>query len=115
MKAHAEAITSAEHQASQNMLDRWQNVHQGMQQQAAILSAQHEAITQQGDVMLRVLNATGEVTKLEGALNQNLSALAGSKNFEDTVVSLSAAIQLLTSRLGVTTPELNLQDKGRAA
>lgn len=115
MKAHAEAIAAAEHQASQNMLDRWQNVHQGMQDQAAILAAQREAITKQGDVMLRVLDATSDVTKLESALNQNLSALAGSKNFEDTVVSLSAAIQLLTSRLGVTTQELNLQDKGRAA
>ena len=49
--------------------------------------------------LLQVLKATGEVTHLETSLNENLRALAGSKNFEDTVMSLSAAIQLLTSRL----------------
>lgn len=116
MKAHAEVVTSAEREASRRLSERWQNVQAGMQQQASILAAQHETITRQGDVMLRVLDATGEVTNLETALNQNLAALAGSKNFEDTVVSLSAAIQLLTARLGVAPREVKLQNaEDRAA
>jgi hypothetical protein len=57
---------------------------------------------------------------LEKALNQNLAALAGSKNFEDTVMSLSAAIHLLNTRLGKPgeTTHVDLrapQVKGRAA
>jgi len=48
-----------------------------------------------GDV-LGAIQAAGEVTRLEDALNRNLAALAGSKNFEETVVSLAAAIHLLT-------------------
>ena len=46
----------------------------------------------------------GEVINLEKALNQNLRALAGAKNFEDTVMSLSAAIHLLSSRLSKPLP-----------
>ena len=52
--------------------------------------------------MSQVLQATGEVIKLEQALNDNLRRLAGAKNFEDTVMSLSAAIHLLNTRLGET-------------
>ena len=49
--------------------------------------------------MSRVLAATGAITSLERKLNDNLQALAGSKNFEDTVMSLAATIHLLNSRL----------------
>lgn len=119
MLSHAEAMVTVEQQTSQRTAKRWENIQQGMMQQASLLAAQHETVTNQGEVMLRVLDAVGDVNKLETSLNQNLSALAGSKNFEDTVMSLSAAIQLLTSRLGVAaTHELNLSEnaqKGRAA
>lgn len=117
MAAHAEALTVAEQNAVQRGADRWDDIRRGMEQQASLLGAQLEAISQQGDLMLRVLDATGEVQNLEAALNQNLSALAGAKNFEDTVMSLSAAIQLLTSRVGLGSNELSIADaqKGRAA
>ena len=66
-------------------------------------------------------SATGEVIGLEAALNDNLKALAGSKNFEDTVMSLSAAIHLLSTRLSDTADQTSQVDlkkpvpKGRAA
>ena len=111
MVSHGEAIATAEQKTSERTLERWEKIQQAMMHQAAILSAQHESAKQQGEVMERVLAAVGEVTTLETALNQNLTALAGSKNFADTVVSLSAAIQLLTSRLGVATPSVKLTSK----
>jgi len=39
------------------------------------------------------------VVKLEDALNRNLANLAGASNFEQTVMSLAAAIHLLNARL----------------
>ncbi len=65
---------------------------------ARVMSSQQSELAKQGDVMLRVIRATGEIVQLEKSLNQNLQALAGAKNFEETVMSLSAAIHLLTSR-----------------
>lgn len=110
------ALGVAEDLASQRIADRWENIQHGMQQQASILAAQHQSLLQQGDLMYRVLEATGEVRNLEVALNQNLSALAGAKNFQDTVVSLSVAIQLLTSRLGITPRDIRLHaEQGNAA
>jgi hypothetical protein len=76
------------------------------------MQAQQLALLRQGEVMSRAVEATGDVMKLEQALNENLRALAGSKNFEDTVMSLAAAIHLLNTRLGRTAQEtrVTLQD-----
>ena len=54
---------------------------------------------QQVEMLARVIEATGEVTRLQDVLNRNLTALAGAKHFEQTVNSLGAAIHLLHVRL----------------
>ena len=56
-------------------------------------------MVKQGELMTQAIRAAGDVVQLERALNDNLSALAGAKNFEDTVMSLAAAIHLLNARL----------------
>ena len=61
--------------------------------------AQQEQLIKQGDIMLQVVEATGQVKQLEDALNSNLQALAGSQNFEQTVAGLSAALQILSIHL----------------
>jgi hypothetical protein len=73
--------------------------------------------SRQTELMNQLVLATGDVVKLEGVLNQNLSALAGSKNFENTVMSLAAAIHLLNTRLQpAETNRVELkQSRGRAA
>jgi hypothetical protein len=66
---------------------------------AGMSVAQQEQLIKQSDVLLRVVDATGQVRKLEEALNGNLLALSTSHNFEQTVTSLAAAVQLLSVRL----------------
>ena len=61
---------------------------------------QQEQLIKQSDILLKVVEATEQVKRLEDALNSNLNALAGAHNFEQTVAGLSAALQLLGSRLG---------------
>jgi hypothetical protein len=70
--------------------------------------------------LLRVVEATGHVTKLEEALNGNLAALAGAQHFEETLLNLAGAIHLLNARLGHVSgvPHVGLKDSssvGRAA
>ena len=74
----------------------------------------------QGELMTQAIRVAGDVVQLEKALNQNLSALSGSKNFEETVMSLAATIHLLNARLGKLSdaPHIELkpsQLRGRAA
>jgi light-regulated signal transduction histidine kinase (bacteriophytochrome) len=61
---------------------------------------QQEELVRQGDVLLKVVDATGQLKMLEESLNDNLAAVQKTHNFEDMAVSLSAAIQLLSARLG---------------
>ncbi|MAT68648.1 MAG: hypothetical protein CMJ58_03915 [Planctomycetaceae bacterium] len=62
--------------------------------------AQQEQLIKQSDVLLRVVESTGAVRKLEEALNSNLTKLASVHDFEQLFTSLSATLQLLSSRVG---------------
>jgi len=62
--------------------------------------SQQEQLIKQGDILLKVVESTGQIKHLEQSLNSNLNALAGSHNFQQTVAGLSAALQLLSARLG---------------
>ncbi len=68
------------------------------QVQAAMASATGD-LSRQSGVLQRAVEAAGEVTGLEDALNRNLAALAGAKHFEQTVLSLAAAVNMLSARL----------------
>jgi len=60
------------------------------------------------------VQASGEVVRLEDALNRNLAALAGSRHFEQTVLNLAAAVQLLNARLSELPPAVRLEPARRA-
>ena len=51
-------------------------------------------------MLLKVIESNDQIARLEQTLNRNLQSLAGAKNFEETVMSLAAAIQLLSARMG---------------
>jgi biopolymer transport protein ExbB/TolQ len=66
------------------------------------MSAAVGELAQRAAVLERAVAAAGEVTRLEDALNGNLAALAGAKHFEQTVLSLAAAVNMLSARLAET-------------
>ena len=115
MQTHAIAVSSS---AEQNAT-HWQSVQQALLQNAEAVTLQQRELVKQGEMLIQVVAATGQVEKLESELNRNLSTLAGAKNFEQTVLSLGAAIQLLNSKLGAVptpeTPKVELKAKRKAA
>ena len=100
LKLHAEGLANAEQAAAAQNRKHWDQVQRALVQGAEATAALQEAVHEQAGVLCRTVEATGQVAKLEEALNRNLAALAGSKHFEQTVMSLAAAIHLLNSRLG---------------
>jgi biopolymer transport protein ExbB/TolQ len=100
LQKHANRMSETEQVAVEQLRQRWEQWQVALSENARLLRDQQKEMVKQGEVLARVLEATGDVMKLEQTLNQNLKALAGSKNFEDTVMSLSAAIHLLNTRLG---------------
>jgi hypothetical protein len=87
------------------------NYTQAMESASARLQS---ALAQQADVLRQVVQASGEVVRLEDALNRNLAALAGSRHFEQTVLNLAAAVQLLNARLSELPPAVRLEPARRA-
>ncbi|HUY92633.1 MAG TPA: MotA/TolQ/ExbB proton channel family protein [Pirellulales bacterium] len=118
--AHAERLAaSAEASAEQNRRN-WSRLQQALADSTEKAKVQQTELTRQGDILLRVVEATGHVTKLQDALNGNLASLAGAQHFEETVLNLAAAIHLLNARLGQvsSTPQIDLKESssvGRAA
>ena len=102
LASHADRLAQLGTQADEQVTHRWEQWQTALSQSARLLQGQQEEMARQGKIMNEVVKATGDVIKLETALNENLHSLAGAKNFEDTVMSLSAAIHLLNARLGHT-------------
>jgi biopolymer transport protein ExbB/TolQ len=117
---HAAHLTKSEQASAEQLQLRWEQWQTALSHNARIMHAQQQEMVKQGELMTQAIRVAGDVVQLERALNDNLSALAGSKNFEDTVMSLSAAIHLLNTRLVkiAEAPHVDLkhaQVKGRAA
>lgn len=119
---HANQLTDSTASLVEITTSSWTQWRDSLQENAQLLHDQQSEMVQQTQLLGQVLDATGTVSNLEQSLNRNLQALAGSKNFEDTVMSLSAAIHLLTTRLeqpalsaSFVTTESTSRDQGRAA
>ncbi|HZN33886.1 MAG TPA: MotA/TolQ/ExbB proton channel family protein [Pirellulaceae bacterium] len=97
---HAAHLTKSEQASAEQLALRWEQWQTALSHNARLLHAQQQEMVKQGDLMTQAIRVAGDVVQLERALNDNLSALSGAKNFEDTVMSLAAAIHLLNARLG---------------
>jgi biopolymer transport protein ExbB/TolQ len=112
IREHAQQLAAAHRTLSDEAAHSANRLYEALAQNTQLMQAQQSVLIQQGEIMARAVEATGDVLKLEQALNENLRTLAGAKNFEDTVMSLAAAIHLLNTRLGRTLPDsrVALQD-----
>jgi biopolymer transport protein ExbB/TolQ len=121
LQNHAAELAKVEREAGERAARRWEQLQTALSDNARIMHAQQAEMVKQADMMAQVVKATGEVVGLEKALNDNLRELSGAGNFEDTVMSLSAAIHLLNARLGKSpddAPHVELKKsapRGRAA
>ena len=100
LKSHAAALAAAAQQSAEQNQRHWSGVQQALVQSAESSARQQAELAKQSDVLLKVVEATGHVAQLEQTLNRNLNALAGARNFDETLVALAAAVQLLSARLG---------------
>ncbi len=100
LKRHSEALSRSEQHFAEDNRRHWDSVQQALRETAGLMARQQQELTRQGEVLLKVVESTGQVAKLEEALNRNLSLLTSSRSFEETVQTLAAAINLLTAKLG---------------
>jgi biopolymer transport protein ExbB/TolQ len=99
LRVHAREIVTAQQLAEEKNRQNWQRVQDALLGSSEMIGELERAVIQKAEVLGRAAEATDQVAKLEAALNENLGALAGAKNFEQTVMSLAATIHLLNARL----------------
>lgn len=116
LMAHAQRLAAAEQAAAERNRQQWTGVERGLVQASEAIRAAQATLVEKAEVLGRTVDATQEIQRLEEGLNRNLAALAGSKNFEQTVMSLAAAIHLLNARLAPVTsdtPVVQLEPRKR--
>ncbi|MEX0703135.1 MAG: MotA/TolQ/ExbB proton channel family protein [Planctomycetales bacterium] len=57
-------------------------------------------LRKQGEILLQIVGEEQQLVRLEGRLAENLDALRGAEQFDETLHSLNAAVHLLTARTG---------------
>jgi hypothetical protein len=97
LKDHAQHLAAAEAAAAEQNRRHWEKVAGAHAQNVQALAAVQNG--RQAEILERAIHASGEVARLEDALNRNLTALSGAKHFEQTVLGLAATIHLLNARL----------------
>ncbi len=97
---HAERLSEWNGAATEKFDERWRQWNETLEQCSHALLAQQQALQRQGEIMSEAMRATGDVIQLERALNENLTTLAGARNFEETLLTLTAAVHMLSARAG---------------
>jgi biopolymer transport protein ExbB/TolQ len=117
LKHHAERLAANEESVAEQGRRQWEKIAQAQLQHVQSLAGVQNSLAQQAETMGRILQATGDVEQLQDVLNRNLAALAGAKNFEQTVLGLAAAIHLLNGRMVESTsaPAVQLESKRRTS
>ncbi len=119
LREHAQALAAAQEKSLEQSATQLDSVVEALQQVHQSIHQQQSQMAEQGNILLKVVEATGEVASLEESLNRNLATLAGKQHFEETVQNLAATIHLLNARMsGNSTSTVHLDrktEKGQAA
>jgi hypothetical protein len=99
LSAHAKQLAVAEQAAAEQNRSFWENMRQTHAEDVQALGELQAELGRQTKILVRAVEATGEVTHLQDVLNRNLAGLGGAKHIEQTVSGLAAAVHLLNGRL----------------
>lgn len=99
LSAHASRLAAQERAAGEMQRTHWEQVQHALIRAADTMNGAQLEIARQNESLVKLAGATAQLEQLESALNRNLNTLAGATHFEETVMSLSAAIHLITGRM----------------
>jgi hypothetical protein len=107
LRTHEQRLAALEHQSVQGMTQLAQQLaglavavrDTGREQQQALVRVA-EGIAAQAGVLGKIQADEANLVHLQAVLHQNLAALASASSFEEAVHSLTAAVHLLTTRVG---------------
>lgn len=93
-----DSLVQAQSHLASTREDRWARAADALTMAMKTFEHHQKTLAGQAELLTRVVDATHNVAALERALQSNLTALADSGRFEETLATLSAAVQLLAAR-----------------
>jgi len=106
MEKFSDTLVRVESTAAEKSQKHWLNTQETLTRTLEALSQNQREQHRQTEMLRQISTATSEISKLEHALNQNLSALAGTRQFDEMLLTLTAALHLLTGRLSTNDEQL---------
>ncbi|MFM8435758.1 MAG: MotA/TolQ/ExbB proton channel family protein [Planctomycetia bacterium] len=94
----SDSLVQAQSHLASMREDRWAKAADALTAAMRSFERHQQALAGQAELLARVVDATHDVAALERALESNLSALADSGRFQETLATLSASVQLLAAR-----------------
>jgi len=94
----AETLAAAHDQAAVRREARWTAGAESLASAVAGLERHQATLDRQTELLAGVAAASQDVVRLERSLDANLAMLASTGRFEETLATLSAAVQLLSTR-----------------
>jgi phage-related tail protein len=94
----SESLVRAQAHVTSQREDRWARAAEALTSAMEGFERHQQALADQTELLERVVDATRDVTDLERSLENNLSALTATGRFDETLATLSAAVQLLAAR-----------------
>jgi hypothetical protein len=95
-----DALARAHDAAAARREDRWTAAAESLAQAVRGLEARHGEIAGQTAILGGVVAAASDLAAIERSLDANLAAVAATGRFEEALITLSAAVQLLAARAG---------------
>ncbi|NBW97760.1 MAG: hypothetical protein EBR28_13795, partial [Planctomycetia bacterium] len=93
-----ESLVQAQSHLASAREDRWARAADSLTAAMRSFEQHQRTLAGQAELLAQVVDATRDLAALERSLESNLSALADSGRFEETLATLSAAVQLLAAR-----------------
>lgn len=93
-----ESLVDAHRQLAAERDDRWERATAALGEAVTTLEQHQNKVVGQTATLEKVVGMLDEIAALEQSLENNLAAITASGRFEEAVISLSAATQLLAAR-----------------
>tara|TARA_A100001011_G_scaffold220050_1_gene228010 strand:+ start:1266 stop:2549 length:1284 start_codon:yes stop_codon:yes gene_type:complete len=98
LDAWRESLVEAHRELANERDGRWERAGQTMADAAVAFDKQQAAVADQAAAIEKVISMLHEIVAMEQKLESNLNAVTASGRFEEAIISLSAATQLLAAR-----------------
>ncbi len=104
--AHSERLSSLEHQILAEHRKKLEELQKQFQERVEVMVQLQQSVEERTELLLKAVETTQVLRTLQESLNRNLATLAASQQFQELLMSLTAAIHLLTARVESSFGEL---------